>query len=247
MQLIDRTINLLVLLSKEENGLTVSEISEVIGIPNSSAHRILQSLIKNNFVVQSSETKKYMLGYQAITLGDNISKNNHLSVTAHEYMESLANHVGETVALSVLHRESLLTIDYVESSTFMQLMIKKGVGMPALLTSAGKAILAYQPVERLENVYNNIQADSKFNMKLRSLGAYIDELNEVSENGYSLIDEELQPGIYGIASPIFDNSNNVIAAISITAIKDNGNIKDNTIELLKKTAQDISIALGAKK
>lgn len=44
MQLIDRTIEVLLLLSNEPNGLSVTQLASELDISNSSAHRILQSL-----------------------------------------------------------------------------------------------------------------------------------------------------------------------------------------------------------
>lgn len=246
MQIIDRTIDILVLLSNETSGLSVTEISKELNIPNSSAHRILQSLKKHKFIVQSYDSKKYLLGYQAITLGENFSKNDNLSLTAHPYMESLANKVDKTVALSILQQNSIITIDYVESANFMKLMVRKGVTMPALVTSAGKAILAYKNTDLIREVYENTKLEKDNNIQLNKYDVYLEELNEVTLKGYSLVDEELQPGVHGIASPIHNFNNEVIAAISITAIKENSNITHETIELLKNTAVEISKALGAQ-
>ena len=69
MQLIDRALSALEILGKNLEGLSVSELSEALGIPASSTHRILSSLKANHFVLQDEETKRYRLGYK-ICCGD---------------------------------------------------------------------------------------------------------------------------------------------------------------------------------
>ena len=52
MQLIDRALNALEILSQNMNGMSVTDLAEQLGIPASSTHRILSSLKGNHFVVQ---------------------------------------------------------------------------------------------------------------------------------------------------------------------------------------------------
>ena len=59
MQLIDRALNALEILSQNMNGMSVTDLAEQLGIPASSTHRILSSLKGNHFVVQDEHTKKY--------------------------------------------------------------------------------------------------------------------------------------------------------------------------------------------
>ena len=58
MQLIDRALNALEILSQNMNGMSVTDLAEQLGIPASSTHRILSSLKGNHFVVQDEHTKK---------------------------------------------------------------------------------------------------------------------------------------------------------------------------------------------
>lgn len=57
MQLVDRALNALEVLSQNMDGLSVTELAETLGIPASSTHRILTSLKANHFIVQDEHTK----------------------------------------------------------------------------------------------------------------------------------------------------------------------------------------------
>lgn len=244
MQLVERTIEVLELLSKDVNGLRLTEISDLLKLPRSSTHRLLNSLKKHHFVTQMKDTKKYTLGYKVISIGDNFIKEDSLIKNSHPIMEKLSKNVNKTVALSTLEGSYISTIDYVESNHFMQLLVRKDVKVPALVTSAGKVLLSYSSKDDIKNVYIE---NKKSDLPLKSIEYYIDQLHITRERGYSLIDEELQKGVFGIAAPIYDFNNKLIAALSITSIKEEDKISEELIKDLINSANEISISLGFEK
>lgn len=244
MQLIDRTVETLLILSNEPDGLSVSELAERLDVSSSSTHRILQSLKKHHFVLQSTETKRYRLGYKVLSLTTNITKENNFTLAAKPFLKELAEEVQETVALCVLEGESVVCIDYVESKNISRLMVNPGVAMPAHATSSGKAILAYRPIKDIKRVFTHYE-DSKLTDKtFNNYQAFIEELNNVKLNGYAISDEELQIGVQGVASPIFDFNQRVIGSISITALKVDDKLTEENIALLKECSKKITNSIG---
>lgn len=244
MQLIDRTIETLLILSNEPDGLSVTQLAERLDISSSSTHRILQSLKKHHFVLQSTETKRYRLGYKVLSLTTNITKENNFTFAAKPFLTELAKDVDETVALCVLEGESVVCIDYVESKNINRLMVNPGVAMPAHATSAGKAILAFKPIEDIKRVYMHNEDNLLTKNTLNNYHDFVDELNTVKTTGYAISDEELQLGVQGIASPIFDFNQKVIGSVSITALKSDDKLSEKNIELLKQCSKEITQSIG---
>ena len=104
MQLIDRALSALEILGKNLEGLSVSELSEALGIPASSTHRILSSLKANHFVLQDEETKRYRLGYKICGIAAGIAIGNVLTITARGPMKRLAEKIDRNVVLCVMER-----------------------------------------------------------------------------------------------------------------------------------------------
>lgn len=228
MQLIDRALEVLTILSKEQDGMSVSEISERLNAPKSSTHRILQSLMKNKFVSQSKDTKKYFIGYKILTLTNNITKESSLAIASKPHMKELAEKINETVTLSVLEGENIICIYYEESVDTPMFLIRTGFAMPPHATSAGKAILAYKSQYSIKKIFKN--SVEKITEKTKTdLSDFIKELEFVRRNGYSIVDEELQIGVIGVASPIFDFTGEPIAAIAFTTIKKENFINEEHI------------------
>ena len=244
MQLVERTLDVLVTLSKESDGLSVSELAEKLNIPNSSTHRILTTLKKNHFVMQSSETKKYRLGYKVLTLSSNIIREDNLTLAAKLFMKELADKMNKTITLCVMEGEDVICIYYVESKDTSMFLVRTGFAMPPHATSAGKAMQAYMPLSQVQRIYLNNHKELTSHTKT-NLESFLKELEEVRLNGYAVSDEELQLGVQGVACPIFDYNGKAIGAVSFTALKSDNFLTDDNIQLLKECAQNISKSVGA--
>lgn len=244
MQLIDRTIEILLILSHEPDGLAITELANRLDISNSSTHRILQSLKKHHFVLQSTETKRYRLGYKVLTLTTNISKENNFTFAAKPFMKELSDKVGETVALCVLEGENIVCLDFVESQNSSKFMVNPGIAMPPHATSAGKAILAYRTLGEIRNIYNSYQDNRLTSNTLVEWNSFIAELELTKTRGYAISDEELQIGVQGAACPIFDFNHNVIGSVSITALKNDNKLTEENIQFLSECAQAITNSIG---
>ena len=116
--------------------------------------------------------------------------------------------------------------------------------IPFYSTSAGRVFMAYMDRKQaLEILEKETRTKTTPNTKtgLQELNA---ELDRIRAQGYSVIDEELQLGIQGVACPIFDINGEPAAALAFTSLKD-GNEEEmqERIRLLKAYAEEISEAI----
>lgn len=246
MQLVKRTLEAIDVLSSASEGLSVSELSEKLKIPMSSTHRILKCLKENNFIIQNEISKRYKIGYKVLTLCRNITQKDTLIQTAKPYMKELALKIDKTVALCILDNERVICIDYIENKDSVKFYIGIGLDTPSYSTSAGKTMQAYLELEQVKKIFKDSKVKKITQYTKTNLKDYLEELSKIKKLGYGICDEELQIGIQGIACPIFDSLNSVIASVSFTALKIENAINDNSINSLKECAKNISTALGLK-
>lgn len=152
MELVERTLKVLLALSGAENGLSVSELSLQLELPPSSTHRILASLKKNGFALQDETTKRYRIGYRVLTLCQNIKQNNSLIATSHPFMKKLSEQLNKTVTLCVMEGDQIVCIDYIENKDTSMFYVRTGFAMPPYATSAGKVIQAYMNRKKVEKL-----------------------------------------------------------------------------------------------
>ena len=244
MQLVDRALSALEVLSRNMDGLSVTELAEQLEIPASSTQRILTSLNGNHLVVQDAQTKKYRLGYKICGIAAGVVKGSALTQAAQTSMQKLAEKIDRNVVLCIMEHGVAMNIACSERGDSNMYMMKIGHVIPFYSTSAGRVFMAYMDRKQaLEILEKETRTKTTPNTKtgLQELNA---ELDRIRAQGYSVIDEELQLGIQGVACPIFDINGEPAAALAFTSLKD-GNEEEmqERIRLLKAYAEEISEAI----
>ena len=236
MQLIDRALNALDILSQNMNRMSVTYLAEQLGISASSTHRILSSLKGNHFVVQDEHTKKYRLGYKICAIATGVVKGSALTQAAQMPMRRLAEKIDRNVVLCIMEHGAVMNVACSERGDSNMYMMKIGHVIPFYSTSAGRVFMAYMDRKQaLEKMTPNTKTD------LKELN---EELDRIHNQGYAVIDEELQMGILGAACPVFDRNGELAAAIAFTSMKDGDTEKMfQRICQLKECAKEISEAI----
>lgn len=241
MQLVDRALHALEILSWNMDGLSVTELAAQLAIPASSTHRILTSLKENHFVVQDRRTKKYRLGYKICGIAASVVKGSALTQAAQPLMQKLAEKIDRNIVLSIMEHGGVMNIACSDSNAHMA---KIGQVTPFYSTSAGRVFMAYMNRKQALEILGK-ETGTKTAPDLKtSLQELNTELDRIFDQGYSVIDEDLQFGMQGVACPVFDINGETAAALSFTSLKD-GNEKrmQERINLLKMCAEKISEAI----
>lgn len=247
MQIIDRLLELLNLLSKRKEGYMISEISENLYIPISSIHRMLACLKKHDYVVQDPETKKYKLSWKVLHLAVNLLNNHDIRLVARPYLERLSLEHEEVVFLTIMENNRAICIDTVMCSDRAKFYVKIGSEMPMNAAVAAQVILAYMDEKMIDKILSEQKGRRFTSHTLTNTEDIKKKLKVIQKMGYGLCDEELETGVTAIAVPIRDYSKNVVASITMVGIKSENFIDENKIQDLKHIASEISIALGYQK
>lgn len=240
MQLVDRVLTAIEVLSREDGGLSVSELSEKLEIPGSSTHRVLKSLQDNHFVIQDQETKKYRLSYKIFALCAGMKESNSLVALARPFMRQLAEEMGKPVVLCVMSGDQIMNLDCIENSDASIYMVKTGREMPLYATSAGRVFAAYMEPVKAEEILQRIIRREETPYTKTDLIDLFGELEKIRNQGYAVIDEELQIGVQGVSCPVKDSNGRVVAAIGMTTLKSENAIDEHLIQQLKACADRIA-------
>jgi DNA-binding IclR family transcriptional regulator len=68
-------------------------------------------------------------------------------------------------------------------------------------------------------------------------------INFIKKNGYSFVNGTLLPGISAVASPIFDSSSNLVAALSVVGLE-NTLDTSKAVQIVKEKSSLLSMQLG---
>jgi DNA-binding IclR family transcriptional regulator len=110
----------------------------------------------------------------------------------------------------------------------------------------GKAMLAFQSEETIEQIIAKVRFTRYTRKTLCSREALLKVLDRVRRRGYAIDDEEIELGVRCIGAPIFDNNRRAIAAVSVSG--PSSRITSQSVpaiaEHLMRCCRDISASLG---
>ena len=211
MQSLHRALSLLDALSQHEDGLPLTALAKQVGLPPSSAHRLLTTLQRRHYVRFEPSGMMWRVGVQAFTVGASFARQRDIAPLALPYMRRLMESCGETVNLFVADNGQSICIAQVQSRQVIRAISRPGGGLPLERSAAGKAMLAYLPSNEVEELLLK-HANPCSPSVARKLHA---ELRRTRSRGYSLDDEEVAPGLRCLGAAMFDENGGALAALSI--------------------------------
>ncbi|WP_130861568.1 IclR family transcriptional regulator [Bacilliculturomica massiliensis] len=247
---IERALDILILLSKEECEMGVLEIAKATGVYQSTIHRTMATLIKKGFVYQNPDNSKYGLSIKLYHIGMVAKHAFSWLDVAKPFMVRLAKECNETVNLSIMdhsEKEKLNCILLYQESVAKRVLGSSqilGESTPCYCSGVGKVLLAFSE----EDLTCRIRAQefaAYTKNTLKDADELMENLARIREQGYALDEEERELGLFCVACPIPDRRGGAVAALSISGLKSRilSAGVENLIESLKKTADEIAASL----
>ncbi len=248
IQSVDRALKILDLFNEQNSEMKITEISRKLDLNKSTTHSLLKTLKEHNYIKQNADSGKYSLGLKLLERGQFMLNSMDIREIARKYLIDLSVITGQTTHLVILEGMYGVYIDKVEGASAI-VYSRIGKRVPIHSSAVGKSLMAFKQQEEIEERLQDYEFFSQTDKTITDKQVYVDELAKVRAQGYSVDNEENEPGIYCIAVPIFDHTNQVIAAISISTTKQTVTPKSEQeiVNTLKKTCSEISKALGNKK
>ncbi len=213
---VQKAIRLLDLIVSE-GPFRFAELEEQSALPKATLHRMLNELIQERLVLLDERALTYSSGYRLLELANRVWTRSDIRVLARDQLIALSALSGETVQLAVHADTDTVVIDHVESVESVRLSISVGNRAPIYCTGNGKVLLAWCDAKHQASIISRISFARYTPNTITSLTALKKELEQISERGYALDNEEHFVGATSVAAPIVDQAGQAIAGISITA------------------------------
>ena len=211
---VERALNILLCFDHTETALSLTQISERVGIHKSTVHRLLASLESKHFVYRANSTGLYHLGFRFIEMASLVLQDVDIQHWAQPYLQRLCAECGETVDLAILDDAHVIYLEVVESSQRIKLAATVGQRLPAFCTASGKAILAYLPADKVTRIFGEGMTRYTENTVVSPADLY-EDLRVTRERGFAISEQEYEKDIQAVAAPILDASGCPMAAIAI--------------------------------
>jgi IclR family transcriptional regulator, KDG regulon repressor len=243
---IDKGFQIIDLLNRNQQGLTLSAVGERLGFNKSTVHHILKLLISHGYAKQHPDTKQYALGYKFLEVSSGILANIDVRKLANPHMRKLQEEVQEAVHLTILRGGQVIYVDKVAPPGLVVLSTYTGFAVDAYAHAGGKTLLSDLSPEEIRRLYPEEPLKLHGKNTIVAIDDLLDELEKIRQNGYAVDDEEFHEGIRCVAAPIRVGGK-AVAGLSISGsifTMTRERMNRDLIGLVMKTSEKISAEMS---
>lgn len=245
VQSLDRTFDILELLAREQQPMSLVEISRALDLHKSTVYRLLSSLKDRGYIEKSETTNLYRLGLGFIELSSIFLNKVEIKTEAEPHLQQLSQDLGRTVYLAIMQDNEVAYIDKYETFNSLRKYSVIGQRRPLYCTSLGKALLMDRTDHEIRELFADTRLKQYTEHTITTLNGLIEELGRCRARGFTRDNQEMVEGEQCIGAPIYDYRNSVIAAISVAW---NGEFtkfdEEKVAARVRDAAKDISLRLG---
>jgi DNA-binding IclR family transcriptional regulator len=169
---------------------------------------------ERGYIEQSGRSGRYRLGLAFVELSSLYLNRLELKTEAEPYMRDLSQKTRQTVFLATRDRDQIVYIEKVELFDSLRKYAIIGQRKPVYATSLGKALLLGLSDDEIRTVLADTAFERLGPKTLTDIPKLIYEIQLSRERGWTMDDEEAEPGVRCVAAPVRDYRGQVVASVS---------------------------------
>ena len=213
VQSLERGLSVIRAFDGAATSMTLSEVARTAGVPRAAARRFLLTLVELGYM--SVDGRRFRLRPRVLDLGRPYLSRLTLPDLALPHMREFVKDVGESSTVAVLDGFEIVYVAHVSARRILSVSVELGARDPAFATALGRVLLAGQGEEWLTGHARSFELRRYTERTITKRTAFRDELARVGEQGYALVDQELEDGLRALAVPIRDDQDRVIASVNV--------------------------------
>jgi DNA-binding IclR family transcriptional regulator len=232
-------------LGRHRKGITVTELAQAVGMTRPTAFRLLLSLEQTGFVDRVDN--RYTLGWQMARLGRLADPHAGAVARIQPVMDEYAAKLNETISFAMVRNAtSYDVIAEASGSRYLNAShLYVGVVYPTHASATGKLLLAELSDDEIAATLPG-KLESYTPHTITDLNTLRQEVRQVRKQGYAVIDDELEEGLYAAACPVRDSAGALFGVLAVqgpTQRLKSERLPD-TLDLLREAAAEIAKVLA---
>jgi len=197
----------------KNSGGKPGDISEILDVSSSTAHRYLKTMVDEGYLVKEEGT--YYLALKFLAFGEQARTRREVYTSAEKYTQMLADESGCRSTFIV--EEGLQGIYLYTSPGSYSVWTQSTIGkrIPLHATAGGKALLAHFPEKKVNRVIQN-GLEKKTEYTITSGKQLNETIENIKDRGYAFNKEEQIEGVNAVGAPVKDDTGEVVGAFSVS-------------------------------
>lgn len=225
--------------------LSQKEISEQLGLPMPTVHRLVAVLTARGWLDRDPGTRRLRLGLQLARLMPALVAGMRLPELARPHVLRLAATARETVNLAILEGGHVVYLLSEAGDRLLAPRVAVGLRLPAHCTALGKCLLAQLPDDLARRVLGDEPYERRTGRTRTDWGQLRADLDSIRARGVAVSEEEYEVGLVSIAVPItwFGHSGGAAINVSLPAARATPAFRAQLTDSLLQTARAIDAQL----
>ncbi len=245
VQSLERGFAVLLAFDEERTNPTLAELATATGLSRPAVRRLLLTLQRMGYV--ANEGTRWSLTPRVLTIGQHYTATKAMIELAQPHLLRLAEQTGESASLAELDGHDVVYVARVPVRRIMSINVAVGTRVSAHATSMGRVLLAWAGPERVSRFLEEGPLRPHTARTVTDPVELREALAVVREQGWSMVDGELEEGLLSVAAPVRDRSGAVVAALASSTSAGRlapERLRTETVPLVLETAAAISGELG---
>lgn len=239
IQSISIAMRFLNILAAAERALPLGELAQLSRTGRSTAHRYMQSLVKEGLAVQDSETSRYDLGPAALSIGIAALRRVDAVELSGSQMKQLAETHGLSGGVAIWTDRGPTLVRWYRSAHYAITTVSLGDVLPVDNTACGLVFQAFLPRAQIEAARRSQPA----HFRGRPSGKAV--IERIRAERWAEMTSHLLSNVTGQAAPILDAQGEL--ACVVTTVADLGKLNSPESNLaLRDVARLINRATGGQ-
>lgn len=220
---------------------TLSDVAERTALPRAGARRILLTLLQLGYV--EMDGRLFRLTPKVLDLGYAYLSSQPLWTQAQPLLATLAADLRQSCSAAVLDADEIVYVARLSTHRTMSINLGVGSRLPAYCTSMGRVLLAGLAPAQL---HARLEQTALLPLTPHTEVApqrLIELIGQVRQQGWAMVQDELELGLLSIAAPITDRHGKVLAAVNISGQSNAATqalLREHSLPKLLATAAEIS-------
>lgn len=224
-----------------------SQVAKMAGLDRAGARRLLHTLETLGYARR--EGSKFCLTPHILDLAYVYLSTTRLWGTVEPVMQRLVGAVQESSSVTVLDGTEIVHVAGIPGPRLMTTHSAIGTRFPAYCTSTGRVLLGGLSKHDLDRTLKMSNLTKRTKYSVTSIPELKRIIRRDHERGWSLLNQEVEEGLCGLAVPIFGRPGQIVAAIAVIGNASRSTPRTMTSAILprlKRAAQEISTLLSTQ-
>jgi len=213
LEALARGLRVLETFNQDRKQLTLSDIAKLVDLPRASVRRSLHTLVQLGYA--EMHDRFFRLTPRVLMLARAYLLSNAVSDILQPAVERLSKEVNESCSAAVLDGEDIMMIAHASPKRVIPVSAQVGFRLPAVATALGRTLLAALDDRELDKFLSWIHPKKLTKFAIVDKKELRKAILKVREDGYALVDQEVEIGFRSIAVPLRKLDGRIIAALNI--------------------------------